>query len=52
MYVARDDKIYVVQTDIDNGKEHLFLTVHPTDTGNTMTVAQQAQVIAEVLNEL
>lgn len=49
MYVAEDDKIYVKQT--RNGDElELFLTVHPTDTGGTMTVQAQAQLLVDILN--
>lgn len=47
MYIARENKIYVIQND----KEELFLTVHPTNTGGTMTVEQQAIALADILNE-
>jgi hypothetical protein len=48
MYVAEDDKIYVIQDE----KKELFLTVHPTDTGATLTVEQQARILVRVLCSL
>lgn len=45
MYEAEGDKVYVVQP---AGRE-LFLTVHPTDTGGTMTVEKQAENIARIV---
>jgi len=50
MYRAQGDKVYVVQAHLDT--EELFLTVHPTDTGGTKTVEEQAQAIADILNDL
>lgn len=29
----------------------LFLTVHPTDCGDNMTIEKQAELIAELLNQ-
>jgi hypothetical protein len=46
MYIAEGDKIYIVQ----EGKRELFLTVHPTDTGGTSSVEEQARILAKVLN--
>lgn len=46
MYEANGNEVWVVQ----DGKRELFLTVHPTDTGGTVTVEEQAVVIARVLN--
>lgn len=48
MYEAEGDKIYVTQ----DGKQELFLTVHETDTGETKTVTEQAEIIAGILNGL
>ena len=48
-YRAEGDKIYVEQHDVG---EELFLTVHPTDTGGTMTIEEQAKKLAEFLNDL
>jgi hypothetical protein len=48
-YRAEGDKIYVEQKDVG---DELFLTVHPTDTGGTQTVEQQAATLARILNEL
>jgi hypothetical protein len=48
MYSAEGDKVYVKQ---DGEKQH-FLTVHPTDTGGTVTIEEQARMIAKLLNDL
>lgn len=50
MYTAKGNEIYIKQTDKDT--EELFLTVHPTDTGGNMTVEEQAEVLANILNEV
>lgn len=47
MYVAEGDKVFILQ----NSTRELFLTVHPTDTGGTKTVEEQAEVLARILNE-
>lgn len=47
MYTADGDKVFVEQ----DGHKALFLTVHPTDTGETTDVEEQAKVIANILNE-
>lgn len=50
MYVAEGDKVYLKQIG-GNGQElELFLTVHPADTGSTMTVEAQARILATILN--
>ena len=48
MYEAEGDKVYIEQ----GGKRELFLTVHPTDTGGTVAVEEQAEVLANILNEM
>lgn len=53
MYEAEGDKVYVRVPPggrFPDNRE-LFLTVHPTDTGGFTTVAEQAQVIANILNK-
>jgi hypothetical protein len=46
-YIARGNQIFVDQ---GKGEPELFLTVHPTDTGGTMTPEAQAAEIANNFN--
>lgn len=46
-YVAKGNQVFVEQTDRE---PELFLTVHPTDTGGTMTPEQQVIQIADDFN--
>lgn len=47
MYIAEGCYVY-----FRNGETNeLFLTAHYTDTGNTMSVEEQARVVAEILNK-
>ena len=48
IYTVENDKVFVNQ---DEKKEH-FLTVHPTDTGGTLTIEEQAKIIAKMFNDL
>lgn len=48
MYVAEADKVYV---DHPDGRREHFITIHPTDTGGTVTVEKQAITVAKMLNE-
>lgn len=48
MYYAEGDKVFIEQ----DGKSELFLTVHPTDTGGTKTVEEQAVALANILNDV
>lgn len=47
MYVARANEIYVIQD-----KEELFITVHPTDTGGTVSIEEQTSILVSILNNL